>query len=73
MNNVISVISNSQYSPGWCGSVDWALACETKTHWSVPNQCTCLDYRPGPWLGVLERQPHIDVSLLLVLPPFPFL
>ena len=32
---------------------------------SIPNQGTCLGCGPGPQLGVLKRQPHIDVSLPL--------
>ena len=36
-----------------------------------PSQGTCLRCRPGPQLGVLERQSHIDVSPLLFLSPFP--
>ena len=40
---------------------------------SIPSQGTCLGCRPGPQLGVCERQPHIDVSLPLFLPPFPFI
>ena len=38
---------------------------------SIPSQGTCLDCRPGPQWGARERQPHIDVSLPLFLPPFP--
>ena len=48
------------------GSVDWVLAC--KPNGSIPNQGTCLGLRPGPWQGVCERQPHIDVSLSFSLP-----
>ena len=40
---------------------------------SVPSQGTCLGYAPGPQCGAHERQPHIDVSLHLFLPPFPSL
>ena len=40
---------------------------------SIPSQGTCLGCRPGPQLGALERQPHIDVSLPLFLLPFPSL
>ena len=36
----------------------------------TPNQGTCLGCGPGPQLGAHERQPHIDVSLPLFLPPF---
>ena len=34
----------------------------------IPSQGTCLGCGPGPWWGVHERQPHIDVSLPLVRP-----
>ena len=37
---------------------------------SIPSQGTCLGCGPGPHLGVCKRQPHIDVSLSLFLPPF---
>ena len=37
----------------------------------IPSLGTCLGYRPTPPLGVFERQPHIDVSLPLSLPPSP--
>ena len=37
----------------------------------IPSQGTCLGCRPGPHLVVCKRQPHIDVSLPLFLPPFP--
>ena len=40
---------------------------------SIPSQGTCLGCRPGPQWGARERQPHIDVSLPLFLPPFPSL
>ena len=40
---------------------------------SIPSQGTCLGCRPGPQEGAHERQPHIDVSLPLFLPPFPSL
>ena len=39
----------------------------------IPCQGTCLGCGPGPQLGVCKRQLHIDVSLPLFLPPFPFL
>ena len=32
---------------------------------SIPSQGPCLGCRPGPQLGVLEGQPHIDVSVPL--------
>ena len=40
---------------------------------SIPSQGTCLACGPGPWGGECERQPHIDASLRLFPPPFPFL
>ena len=40
---------------------------------SIPTKGTCLGCRPGPQYRVLERQPHIDVSLPLFLPLFPSL
>ena len=40
---------------------------------SIPSQGTCLGCGPGPQWGAHERQPHIDVSLPLFLPPFPSL
>ena len=39
----------------------------------ILSQGTFLGYRPGPQWGARERQPHIDVSLPLFLPPFPSL
>ena len=39
---------------------------------SIPSQGTCLGCRLGPQLGEHERLPHMDVSLPLFLPPFPF-
>ena len=40
---------------------------------SILSQDTCLGCGPGLQLGVLERQPHINVSLPLFLPPSPSL
>ena len=39
----------------------------------IPSQDTCLGCGPGPQLEARERQPHIDVSLSVFLPPFPSL
>ena len=60
---------------------DWALAgvsqwiehqpMKQKVTCSTPNQGTCLSCGPGPQLKAHERQPHIDVSLPLFLPPCP--
>ena len=38
---------------------------------SIPSQGTSLGCGPGPEYRTHKRQPHIDVSLLLFLPPFP--
>ena len=35
---------------------------------SIPSQGPCLGFGPCPQLGVCKRQPHIDVSLPLLLP-----
>ena len=40
----------------WCGSVGWALSCKPEGHWFNSHQDTCLGCRPGPWLGICERQ-----------------
>ena len=40
---------------------------------SIPSQGTCLGCRSDPQQGAHERQPHIDVSLPLFLPPCPSL
>ena len=36
---------------------------------SVSSQGTCLSCGPGPQRRACERQPHVDVSLLVFLPP----
>ena len=38
----------------------------------IPSQDKCLVCGPGPQWGMHKRQPHIDVSLPLFLPPFPY-
>ena len=42
------------------------------TH-SIPSQVTCLGCGPDSWWGPRASQPHTDVSLPLLLPPFPSL
>ena len=37
------------FSRGWCGSVDWALACELKGHW--------FDYQSEHTSGLWARSP----------------
>ena len=39
----------------------------------IPSPGTSLGCGPGPQEETCERQPHIDVSLPLFLPPFPSL
>ena len=55
------------------GVVQW-IECQPAnqkvTGW-IPSQGTCLRCGPGPQEGAHERQPHIDVSLLLFLLPPP--
>ena len=67
------VILKHDHSPGWCGSVDRALACEPKGHGfdSQSGHTPGLQAR-SPVGGVLEES-HTDVSLLLFLPSFSFL
>ena len=38
---------------------------------SISSQDMCLVCGPGPQWGVHKRQPHIDTSVPLFLPPFP--
>ena len=61
-------------SSAWCGSVDWALACDLKSHGFNSWSGTCLGCWLGPQLGVCEKQPvllsHTDVFLPLFLLPF---
>ena len=40
---------------------------------SIPSQGTYLGCEPGPQSGTHKKQPHIDASLPLSLPLFPFL
>ena len=41
---------------------------------SIPSQGTCLGYGArSPVGGMHKRQPHIDISFPVFLPPFPFL
>ena len=56
--------------PGWYSSVDWVLAMSPRVASSISSQGTGLGWGPGPQWGPHERQPHVDVSLPLFLPPF---
>ena len=51
----------------------WALSRKPEGRQFDSHQGTCLGCGPGPQWGFRERQPHIDVSLPLLLPPFPSL
>ena len=55
------------------GVVQWIECRPVKQRVDCSNlsQGTCLGYGPGPQKGAHKRQPHIDVSLPLFLPPFP--
>ena len=63
------MFQKSELYPSWCGSVDWALACEPKGH-GFGSKCIPA-LRAGSQLGVHKKQPHIDVSFHLFpsLPP----
>ena len=52
------------YRPGWCGSVDWALACESKGH-RFDSQS---GHMPGLWArspveGIQEATTHWSLPL----------
>ena len=66
-------LKNKKSSPGWCTSVSWTQAGNQRVASSIPSQGTCLGCGPGPQWAPPERQPHIDVSLPLFLPPLPSL
>ena len=58
------------FSPGWCSSVDWAPACESKGHWFNSQS----GHMPGLWAktpvgGVLEATTHWCFSSTLSLFP----
>ena len=53
------------------GVAQW-IECEPENQrvtGSVPSQDACLGCGPGPQYGARERQPHIDISLFLLLFP----
>ena len=61
--------SRSFSSPGWCGSVDWALlACEPKGRQFDSQSGHMPGLQARLPVGTLERQPHTDVSLSPSLP-----
>ena len=75
---VHSLTLKSFWSCGWCGLVDWVLACQTKkSHVWFPVRAHAWVVTQVPQLGACEKQP-IYVSLAHwcfspFLPPFPSL
>ena len=64
------------FSPGWCGSVDWMLACEPKGRQfnSQSGHMPELGAKVPSWGYEKHNQSvclsHIDISLPLFLTPF---
>ena len=59
-------------SQGLAGVAQW-IECQLlnqRVTGLIPSQGTCLGCRLGPQLEACEGQPHINVSLPLLLPPF---
>ena len=54
-------------SPGWGGSIGWALSCKLKGHPGlIPSQGTCLGCGFGPGLGACKKtipKPHEQSAL----------
>ena len=84
VNNILITVCDVRWvwhSSGWslsklpnvalAGVAQW-IECQPANQ-SVTSQGTCLGCGPGSWCRVYERQPHIDVSFPLFLPPFHFL
>ena len=68
------IYKNFSMGPGWCGLVDWALACEPKGHQFSPQS----GHRAGlqarsPEGGAWEATTHWCFSPSLFLPPIPSL
>ena len=68
------------HSPALAGVVQWiehtSLQTERSSVLLIPSQGTCLGYRPGPrlgcvWCNLSMFLLHIDVSIPLLLSPFP--
>ena len=60
------------FSPGWCGSTNWAQACEPKGRWFHSQS----GHMPGLWArcpvgGVCEATTHWCFCPSLLLPFFP--
>ena len=55
-------------SPGWCGSVDWAPACEQKGHQFDSQSGHMPGLQARSPVGGAREAPHADVSLPFSLP-----
>ena len=66
----------SIFSPGWCSSVGWALACEPKGHWFDSPSGHKPGLRARSAVGVWEATNGCfsctSMLLSLFLHPFPF-
>ena len=72
INKLSSSFISKSSSSTLAGVAQWIEhwpANQRVTSW-IPSQGTCLGCGLGPQWGVLEKQPHIDISLPLFLPPF---
>ena len=65
-------LKNKYNCPGWCGSVDWMLACEPKGRWfDFPVRAQAwVAGQVHSWEHAKGR--HTLMFLFLFLPPFPF-
>ena len=62
------LFKNDKRCPGWCGSVDSASACKPKGRRFPSHSGHMPGLRARSPEGGREKQPHIDISLLLSLP-----
>ena len=59
--------------PGWCGSVVECWSVNQRVTGLIPSLRHMPGLRARSSVGGSEKQPHIDVSFPLFLPPFPSL
>ena len=74
-NLVLTASYRKRIYPALTGVAQW-IKCQPvnqRSASSSPSQGTCLGCEPGPQQGMGERQPHINVPLLLFLSLFPSL